>query len=139
MQRIEVHQEFALPVERVFAYLSQHENLAAVFGAKVERVRDGDTSPNGVGSVRRLKVGPTPPFEETVTQYVPNELVEYRITKGGVLRNHLGTMRFSRKGSGSALDYVIEFGAVVPGLDRIVKVGLERSMRRGLATVDAKA
>ncbi len=139
MQRIEITQDFALPVDRVYAYLSEHENLGPLFGAKVERVCDGDTTRNGVGSRRRLKVGPMPPFEETITAAAPNQLLEYRITKGSPLRHHRGEMTFATIGSGSRLTYVIEFGAVVPLLDRVVKLGLERSVRRGLRTVDAKA
>ena len=45
---------------------------------RITRLRDGtDGHRNGVGSVRELKVGPTPPFEETVTEFVPNELIAY--------------------------------------------------------------
>jgi uncharacterized protein YndB with AHSA1/START domain len=139
MQRIEIDQDFALPVERVYAYLSEHENLGPLFGAKVTRVRDGDTERNGAGSVRSLRLGPLPPFEETVTEAIPNELVKYRITKGSPLRGHHGEMRFTPKGTGTHLRYVIEFGAVVPGLDKLIKVGLERSVRKGLPQVDQKA
>lgn len=139
MQRIEIDRDFALPVERVYAYLSEHENLGPLFGAKVTRVRDGDTDRNGVGSVRQLRVAVLPPFEETVTGAVPNERIDYRITKGSPLRGHHGSMLFSRRGSGSHLRYVLEFGAVVPGLDRLVKLALERSIARGLSTVDSRA
>lgn len=139
MQRIEITQTFTLPVERVYAFLSEHENLGPLFGAHITRVRDGASSRNGVGSVRSLKLGPLPAFEETVTQAVPNELIEYRITKGSPLRNHRGEMRFASAGTGSTVTYVIEFGAVVPGLDVIVKAGLERNVRKGLKTVDATA
>ena len=139
MQRLEIRQDFALPVERVYAYLSEHENLGPLFGARVERVRDGDTSRNGVGSVRRLKVGPLPWFEETVTQAVPDELVEYRITKGGILKDHRGEMRFARKGPGSTLTYVIEFDSKLPGLGPVVRASLERTIRSGLRSVEGKA
>ena len=140
MARIEITHDFALPVERVYAYLSEHENLGPLFGARIERVRDGSVDRNGEGSVRRLKVGPLPPFEETVTKAVPDELVEYRITSGTTpLRNHRGEMRFSAAPSGSRLVYVIEFGAVLPLLDKVIAVGLERNIRKGLATVDATA
>ena len=139
MQRVDITHDFALPVERLYAYLAEHENLGPLFGAKVERVKDGATSRNGEGSVRRLQVVPLPPFEETVTKAVPNELIEYRITKGGILRDHLGTMRFSPTATGSRLHYVIEFGAKAPGLDRVVKKSLERSIAKGLAQVEAKA
>ena len=140
MARIEITHDFALPVERVYAFLSEHENLGPLFGARISRVRDGDTSRNGTGSVRRLNVGPLPAFEETVTKAVPDELVEYRITKGPTpLRHHRGEMRFSTTPSGSRLVYVIEFGAVLPLLDKVIAVGLERNIRKGLATVDARA
>ena len=139
MQRIEITQDFALPVERVYAYLSEHENLGPLFGAEVERVRDGDTTRNGVGSVRRLKVGPLPWFEETNTQVVPNELIEYRITSGSVLNDHRGEMRFSPNGSGTRLDYVIEFDAKLPLTGPLLKKTIEGNVRKGLKDVETRA
>lgn len=139
MQRVEITQDFALPVERIYDYLSEHENLGPLFGATVTRVRDGGTTRNGVGSVRRLRIAVLPAFEETVTAAVPNELVAYRITKGSPLKNHSGVMTFTSTPTGSRLHYVIEFGSLVPGLDRIVKLGLDHNVRRGLASVDAQA
>lgn len=139
MQRIEITQDFTLPVERVYGYLSEHENLGPVFGATVERVRDGDDSRNGVGSVRRLKVGPLPWFEETNTVVVPNARIEYRITRGSILKGHRGDMRFSSHGTGSRLVYVIEFDSKVPGTAGLLKRTLEANVRRGLAAVEHKA
>lgn len=139
-QRVHIQQEFEVPVERAYAYLAEHENLSTVFGLKVERVKDGDTERNGVGSVRRLSIGGVAPFEETVTQTIPNELIEYRITKGGPLRNHLGTMRFSAlPNDRSSLDYTIVFGAAVPLLASIVKRGLQSGLKRGLPKVNSYA
>ncbi len=139
MQRVEIEHVFAKPVEDVYAFLAEHENLGPLFGAKISRVRDGDTSRNGAGSVRKLKIGPLPAFEETVTEAIENELIRYRITKGSPLKGHHGEMRFTSRGPGTHLRYVIEFGAVVPGLDRIIKAGLEKNIRKGLPTVDQKA
>lgn len=141
MQKIAVEQDFNVPVERAFAFLSEHENLSNLFPAKVTRVKDGDDgSRNGVGSVRKLRIAILPPFEETNTNVVENELVEYRISKGSPLRNHRGKMTFSpREGGGSHLRYEIEFGAVVPGLDVLVAKGLERNLRQGLTKVDQLA
>lgn len=133
MQRVEITQEFPKPVEEVYAYLAEHEHLGPLFGATVVRKQDGNTSRNGVGSIRRLRVGPGPWFEETVTAAVENELIEYRITQGSPLRGHRGIMRFSPTPTGSRLHYVIDFGSAVPGLAWVVKQGLTRSIRRGLA------
>ncbi len=140
MQRVVVDHDFSLPPARVFAYMAEHENLAPLFGAKVRRLKDGtDGQRNGVGSVRELKVGPLPPFEETITEVVPDELIRYRITKGSPLRNHEGVMRFAANGAGTHLHYEISFGAVAPGLGRIIAAGLQRNIARGLTRVDAAA
>lgn len=141
MERVYVEQDFSRPVEQVFAYLSEHENLEPLFGAKIKRLRDGDDGTrNGVGSARSLKVGPLPPFTETTTEVVPNELIRYRITEGGVLRDHEGVMRFSsRPDGGSHLAYEIRFRGMLPGLGKLVKLGLDRNIRAGLKKVDANA
>lgn len=139
MQTITVSQDFTLPVERVYAFLSEHENLGPLFGARITRIHDGESERNGVGSVRSLKLGPLPAFQETVIEAVPDQRIVYRITQGSPLRDHEGVMTFTPTSTGSHLDYTIRFGSVVPGLDRLVKLGLERNVRRGLATVDTKA
>ncbi len=141
MQRVLVERDFALPPERVFAYLAEHENLGRLFGAKIERKRDGtDGTRNGVGSVRALRVGPLPPFEETVTEVVPDELIRYRITKGSPLRDHSGEMRFQpAPAGGTHLRYEISFRGVVPGIDRVIAPGLKRNIANGLGQVDGAA
>ena len=139
MQRVDITHDFRLPVSRVYAYLSEHENLAPLFGATIRRVRDGESTRNGVGSVRALRVGPGPWFEETVTEAVPDERIAYRITKGSPLRDHQGVMSFTPLGDGCRLHYVIEFRSAVPGLARVVQLGLTRNIRRGLRKVDQLA
>ena len=141
MQTVIVDHDFQLPPERVFAYLAEHENLESIFGAKITRINDGtDGTRNGVGSVRELKIGPLPGFQETVTEVVPNELIRYRITKGSPLRDHEGIMRFSPTGDGGThLHYEIKFGAVVPGLDMLIKAGLQRNVAKGMTRVERDA
>lgn len=117
----------------VFEALSEHENLGALFGAKITRVRDGDTSRNGVGSTRRLKIGPLPAFEETTTTAEPGSLIEYRITKGGPLKGHWGVQRLTPTADGgTTLDYTIGFDAPVPGMAAVVGKVLTGSITKGL-------
>jgi uncharacterized protein YndB with AHSA1/START domain len=137
--RVDITHEFGLPVERVYAYLAEHEHLGPLFGARIRRVRDGDTSRNGAGSVRELRVGPGPSFDETVVEAVEPTLIRYRITRGSPLRGHEGTMTFAPTESGCRLHYVIEFGSPVPGLAKVVQLGLARSIRRGLGKVEQLA
>jgi uncharacterized protein YndB with AHSA1/START domain len=136
---VSVEHDFSAPVGRVFAHLSEHENLPDLFGAKVERLADGQGERNGVGSRRRLRIGPTAPFEETVTKFVPDELIEYEITKGTPLRNHVGIMRFtSLPGGGTHLHYRIRVASPVPGLPPLVKAVLQRNIAAGLAKADTR-
>jgi len=140
MQRLIFDNDYALPPDRVFAYLSEHEHLADIFGARVTRLRDGgDGHRNGVGSARELKIGPAPPFEETVTEFVPDELIAYRITRGSPLKNHHGEMRFTAEGDGTHLHYEIAFSSKLPGVDLIVAQGLKRNVAKGLARVGSLA
>jgi uncharacterized protein YndB with AHSA1/START domain len=143
MQTVHVTQDFPQPVEEVFAYLSEHENLAPVFGTRVRRLNDGtDGSRNGAGSAREMRVGPLPPLVETSVEVVPNELIRYRITKGGILKDREGVMRFARRDEGSHLDWTITFDGKAPGIGPIVKTKLTRdvsgAMRRLAATGSAQ-
>jgi uncharacterized protein YndB with AHSA1/START domain len=138
---VHVEQAFAKPVDRVFAYLAEHEHLADLFGAKVTRLNDGtDGLRNGVGSRRSLRIGVLPPFEETVTEFVPGERIVYRITKGSPLRGHEGVMRFSSlPGGGSHLVYGIRLASPIPGLAAIVQRSLTRTITNALPRVDQAA
>ena len=62
MQRLIFDQGFALPPEQVFDYFAEHENLEALFGAKVTRLKNGDDGTrNGVGSIRAAEGRPGRP------------------------------------------------------------------------------
>lgn len=137
-QRVHVTHTFTSDPATVFAKLSEHENLGPVFGAKITRVKDGDTSRNGVGSTRRLKIGPLPAFEETTTVSEPDTLIEYKITKGGPLRGHWGTQKLSPTASGGTqLDYTIGFDAPVPGMAALVGKILTGAITKGLPKLTA--
>jgi uncharacterized protein YndB with AHSA1/START domain len=134
MHRLIFDQGYALSPEQVFEYFAEHENLAAVFGAKITRLKNGtDGNRNGVGSVRQLKIGPAAPFEETVTEFVPNELIRYEITRGSPLKGHHGELRFTEAGTGIHLHYEIAFGSKIPGVGAIVAMGLRKNVAKGLA------
>jgi uncharacterized protein YndB with AHSA1/START domain len=137
---VHVEHDFEKPPERVFAHLAEHENLADVFGARVSRLAEGeDGQRNGVGSRRRLRIGPLPPFEETVTEFLVPERIVYRITKGGPLRGHVGTMTFVPKDGGTRFIYDIRIASPIPGLAPIVRAMLTRTIVSTLPSVDRAA
>jgi uncharacterized protein YndB with AHSA1/START domain len=135
---VRIEHDFAKPPEAIFAHLAEHENLAEVFGAKIERLRDGqDGERNGVGSAR--KIGPLAPFEETVSEFVPNERIVYRITKGSPLRGHVGVMTFSPTPGGTHFAYDIRLASPVPGLALLVRAALTRSITQSLPKVERES
>jgi uncharacterized protein YndB with AHSA1/START domain len=137
---VHIEHDFAKAPERIFAHLAEHENLADVFGAKVTRLRDGESERNGVGSIRRLQIGPLPPFEETVTEFVVPERVVYRITKGSPLRGHVGVMTFApTPGGGTHFVYDIRLSSPIPGIAPLVRAALTRSIAQSLASVEREA
>jgi uncharacterized protein YndB with AHSA1/START domain len=138
---VHIEHRFSKPPERIFAHLAEHENLAEVFGAKVTRLRDGDGGErNGVGSVRQLRIGPLPPFEETVTEFVVGERIVYRITKGSPLRGHVGVMSFAPDSDGgTAFVYDIRLASPIPGLALLVRAALTRSITQALGKVEHDA
>lgn len=134
-QKVEVVQDYSKPVAEVFSYLADHNNLGRVFGIPVRRVRDGQGDVNGVGSVRRLGLGPLA-VEETVTALSPNRSIDYRISKGGgPIRNHCGKLEFSGSGRGSRVAWTIQFDSPLPLVGPVVKLVLGQAIRLGLKRV----
>ncbi len=133
-QRVYVVHEFNAPVAKVFAALSEHENLSQIFApAKVTRLKDGQGARNGVGSARKLSIPLTPSFVETNQVYVENERIEYAITSGiAPIKEHRGVMKFIDLGNRTRLEYTIEFKGRVPFIGPIVKFALQDGVSRGL-------
>ena len=83
MQEIYIDKTFKLPLDRVFAMLSDHERLGVVLGANIRRIKDGHQGgANGLGSVRLISLAPGLSFEETVTTFEDKKRIEYVISKG---------------------------------------------------------
>jgi uncharacterized protein YndB with AHSA1/START domain len=114
-QSVRFEQFFAAPREKVFAWFSDHEKFGRIFPGRTRRIRtatEGD-DPNGLGSARRVGAWPMT-FEETITGFRAPDLIEYRVTRGGPVRNHQGRMRFESVAGGTGLEYVIEFDPRIP-------------------------
>lgn len=134
-QRIDVVQEFRQPVEEVFAYLADHNNLTKVFGIPVKRVRDGMGDVNGVGSVRSMGFAPLA-VEETVVGVVPNQSIDYEITRGGgPITNHHGRLSFTKTASGSRVQWSITFDSPLPLVGPVVRQVLKQGLTMGLRKI----
>lgn len=134
LQRIEIIYDFPQPIEKIFAWMGNHNNLGQIFAPfNVTRIKDGQGDVNGLGSVRKLSAFPLLPVEETVTVFQPNQLIEYKVTsKLAPIKEHLGVMLFEPYNGGTRLRYSISFKGVVPLLGPVVKVALQQGIKRGL-------
>ncbi len=134
-QRIDVIQEFRKPVGEVFAYLADHNNLGRLFGIPVRRVRDGMGDVNGVGSVRSMGFAPLA-VEETVVGLVPDQSIDYEITRGGgPITNHHGRLTFTATATGSRVQWSITFDSPLPVVGPVVRQVLKQGIRRGLRKI----
>ena len=133
---IEIDQTFNVPRSRVFALFADHGRFGKLLGAPVRRIRDSDQAdPNGLGSIRRIGIGPIG-LEETIVAFEPDSLIEYTITSMSPIRNHLGRIRFDEVGEGKTrLNYTITFDDVVPLTGKVVKAALEQGIRKGIQRV----
>jgi uncharacterized protein YndB with AHSA1/START domain len=133
--KVEVAQDYRQPVETVFQKLSDHNGLGRVLGIPVKRVVDGRSDINGVGSVRRMGLWPVT-IEETVMAVVPNQSIDYRISKGGApLRNHSGALTFSKTPQGSRVVWTINFDSSLPVVGAVVKQVLTQGLKLGLKRI----
>ena len=132
-QRVHVRHTFTSDPATVFEKLSEHENLGPLLKARITRVKDGDTSRNGPGSTRSLKIGPLPAFHETTTVSEPHTLIEYAISKGSPLKGHWGRQILTPlPGGGTQLDYTIGFDVPVPGAAALVGAVLQKNIAKGI-------
>lgn len=134
---IEINQHFNAEPSDVFPVLSDHEHFGKLVGANIRRIQQGQAPfANGMGSVRRIHVFPGVSFEETITDFLPGQLIEYKVTKGSPIKNHVGTLRFSSPSTGQTLlNYTIVFEPKlpVPGWGSLLRRIIEQPIRKGLA------
>lgn len=132
-QQVVAEQVFSAPRGEVFARLTDHNSVGKVLGAKMQRIVDAEgDNPNGLGSVRKVSIGPIS-FEETVTRFEPDEVMEYTVSRGGPIKNHLGRMQFTETPEGCRLHYRIVFDGRIPLTGGLIAKGLQDGIRKGLA------
>jgi uncharacterized protein YndB with AHSA1/START domain len=133
--RVEVAQDYKLPVATVFQALSDHNQLGKVLGIPVKRITNGQSEINGVGSVRRMGLWPLI-VEESVVGVVPNQIIDYRISKGGApLKNHRGQLTFSETATGARVVWQINFDSSLPVVGAVVRQVLTQGLRLGLKRI----
>ncbi|WP_100639943.1 SRPBCC family protein [Marinobacter salexigens] len=132
----EVDETLTVPRNKAFALFADHQSFGKLLGAPAKRIKNsGQADPNGLGSVRKVGIGPVG-LEETVTSFEPDTLIEYTITSLSPIRNHLGRIRFEDTPEGhTRVRYRITFEDRIPYTGKLFSAGLERAIRRGIRKV----
>ncbi|QIO06170.1 SRPBCC family protein [Acinetobacter shaoyimingii] len=135
MKSIQVNQEFNAPLETVFEALSKHATYNDVF-APVQVVRIKDSAdperPDGVGSVRKMGIGPVKPLKEQITLLEVNERIEYKIIKNPLIKHHLGIIEFKSIAANKTLvSYTIELQARAPFVSQLILAQLKLAITLG--------
>ncbi len=135
MNSIQVQQEFNAPIETVFELLSKHATYNQVFAPiQVVRIKDAadPQRPDGVGSVRKMGVGPIKPLQEQITLLDVNQRIEYQIIKNPLIKHHLGIIEFKAVESNKTLvTYTIELQARAPFVSKLILAQLKLAITLG--------
>ena len=123
--------------EAVFDFFCDHESFGRIWPGQTRRIKESQEPghPNGVGSVREIRVGPTR-FEETQTVYDRPNRIEYTVTRGSPIKNHLGQIQLSANPNGGTdIDYRITFEPKIPLTGKLIARSLENSWASGIKPI----
>lgn len=135
MKKIVMQQLFDTPIERVFDSLSRHATFNTVlWPVHSLRIKDAAAPqpPDGVGSTRKMGIGPIKPIRETITCVEPGTRIEYRMEKNPLFSHHFGQLVFDTASGKTRVTYTIELESRLPLIARIGLAQLKWSATRGL-------
>lgn len=135
MNSITITQEFNTSLSSIFELLSKHATYNQVF-APVQVVRIKDSAdpqrPDGVGSVRKMGLGPIQPIQEEITVVEVNQRIEYKIIKNPLIKHHLGIIQFKELSANKTqVTYTIELQARAPFVSKLILAQLKLAITLG--------
>ncbi|MDT0496204.1 SRPBCC family protein [Algiphilus sp. W345] len=133
---MQIIENVQLPPEEMFARLADHENLGKALGVPVKRIRDGEGSVNGVGSVRTMAFWPLD-FDETITAFDPPRRIEYSVSRGSPLRQHSAVILLSPRGAGTEVSWSVSFASAIPLAGRLLRMVMRLALTHGIRKLAA--
>jgi hypothetical protein len=140
MRTVHVTRSIPAAAGRVFDLLADHANYDGFRGIRgSELTREGEPSPNGVGAMRKILIGPLR-FDEEITAYErPSELDYLIVGINTPLEHDGGRIRLQEGGGWTKVDWTSVFR--VPGplsgpQERVWAYALARGFRRVLEDVE---
>ena len=135
---IRVERRLDAPPDAVFEIIADHARYDRFDGIRrSELVEHGEPTPNGLGAVRWIWLGPLR-FEEEITAFEPPRRLDYLIRNVRTLpfRHEGGSIRLAPDGAGTHAVWTSSFEVPVPlvgsAIDRIFSLGLERGFGKVL-------
>ncbi len=139
-QKLHFLQDFDAPLKNVFSFFSDHNRLSEIYPGFIKRIIDAPNPANcnDVGSSRIIISFPVF-FQETVTKYIEPSYLEYKITLGSPLKNHIGKMNFMElTPTQTRLEYIIEFEPYIPYTGFIINQLNTKIVQNALSTLARK-
>ena len=133
MQRVEVQQRIAAPIETVWDRYTDHVSWTDWAGlGRVRLAREGVPPPNGVGCVREISSAGVAVYEEVLSFERPHRMT-YRVVRGGLpIRDHLGEVSFEPCDGATLVTWRCQFNSRIPGLGGAFRLVITRLFRNAL-------
>src|SRR5262249_14852046 len=134
-------QDLPAPPAKAWPYLTDPARMNDWSDAYIELLTPGPGGrPDEPGATRRATIqalGAKSQLVEAIVESTPPERLVYRVVSGGLIRNHRGVVELAATPEGSRLTWQIEFGAPLPGLDRVLGWMFKPKMEQGLKALAA--
>jgi len=136
VQRVEVQQRIAAPIETVWDRYTDHASWTDWAGlGRVRLEREGVPPPNGVGCVREISSAGVAVYEEVLTFDRPHRMT-YRVVRGGLpIRDHLGEVVFEAHDGATLVTWRCQFNSRIPGLGSAFRLLITRLFRNALSSL----
>lgn len=134
-------QQINAPLDLVFPMFCRHRIFNTILWpltSVVVKTAEDPNNSDGVGSIRKIGIGPLKLIQEEITKIIPNQLIEYEMLKNCLFSFHLGRLEFEEKEGISYLSYSIWLQSKIPLLAILVLAQLKWSATRGLKKVATK-
>ena len=141
LKYIVMTQQINAPLDLVFPMFCRHRIFNTILWpltSVVVKTAEDPNNSDGVGSIRKIGIGPLKLIQEEITKIIPNQLIEYEMLKNCLFSFHLGRLEFEEKEGISYLSYSIWLQSKIPLLATLVLAQLKWSATRGLKKVATK-
>jgi uncharacterized protein YndB with AHSA1/START domain len=134
-----LHREVKASPETVFDVLTDHRRYAELTPLRKSVLeRDGEPTPNGVGSIRVLTAVGPPMREETIVYERPSRF-SYKVLSGLPVRDHVGTVSLEPSAGGTKVVYAVRTTPTLPLVGGVVVAAVKQAIGQLLNGVSAEA